>query len=276
MSTLEKLLVLGVLVLVGVILAISLFWSRPDVNNPGTRSHMSSVTLNPTNQTGDNAPPALNPPRLDGNNNNANPANVNNNGAVVNNAAMPESAPASKPAERPLLLSRPVPSAFVTASPNPSFYVYKVQKGDTPRSVSFKLTGTDANARSIDKAVEGQPLVPGKEILVPADIFNNMKTPAGEVANNNVEPIKTGPNTSKASVNAHESKGASDATNPKSDAGSDVASSMYTVKRGDSLRKIARVTLKDERRWKEIQQLNQMKSDVVREGQKIKLPSTNP
>ena len=44
------------------------------------------------------------------------------------------------------------------------------------------------------------------------------------------------------------------------------------MKRGDSLRKIARTELKSEKRWQEIRDLNNLKSDVVREGQRIKLP----
>lgn len=298
MSTLEKLLVLGVLILVGVILAISLFWNRPDTNNPSLRQNNNIIASAPGNSPGGvgaqpPAPPSLDnvknsnasqpaPGQANGNVNNGsqvnNPANVNN-GPAGPTTLLAANGPASKPAgDAPILLSRPVPSAFVTASPSPSYYVYKVQKGDTPRSVSKKLTNTEANALLIDKAVDGQPLVPGKEILIPAEVFNNVKNPADAVANHtNNETLKTGPGTSKASTNAKDPKVANDAsashtsddTNPVVEA---VNAAMYTVKRGDSLRKIARVMLKDERRWKEIQQLNQLKSDVVREGQKIKLP----
>src|SRR5215467_2044613 len=62
MSTLEKLLVLGVLVLVGVILAISLFWSRQDPMKGGTGgdsmvAHRESA-LPSSPQLGDDKAPA--------------------------------------------------------------------------------------------------------------------------------------------------------------------------------------------------------------------------
>ncbi|MBI3820565.1 MAG: LysM peptidoglycan-binding domain-containing protein [Planctomycetes bacterium] len=278
MSTLEKLLVLGVLVLVGVILAISLFWNRPDLNNTNRTNNAGLIGSAPQLPV----PPALSTNQsTDG----ANPSSNINNGGGASRPAESDIranegtliAAASKPAgDRNVMLSNAVPSAFVTPSASPNFYVYKVQKNDTPRSVSMKLTGTESNAGAIDRAVEGHALVPGKEILVPAEVFNNVKNPAtgDELAKNSVETLKTGINTKKASTVAHDSKSATAETKDSKDAGA-ADGTTYTVKSGDSLRRIARVMLKDERRWKEIQQLNQMKNDIVREGQKIKLPAAN-
>ncbi|MFN0208013.1 MAG: LysM peptidoglycan-binding domain-containing protein [Planctomycetota bacterium] len=289
MSTLEKLLVLGVLVLVGVILSISLFWNQPGSLDPG-KGNSGEITQNNNNA---GSQPEITrlpvPPSLDSGSQTP-VSNITNPPAGVLVAG---NGPASKPAEeKPVLLARTVPSAFVTPGPTPQFYIYRVQKNDTPRSVSVKLTNTDKHAMAIDRAVESSPLVPGRDILIPAEIFANA-TPAtnvkdqtrnhanGEIVDNS--PMKTGPNVTKASAPGGELK-----TGPSDDATNNIKNGVagaaessvpgsepvtYTVKRGDSLRKIARVMLKSEARWKEIKDMNQLKSDVIREGIKIKLPA---
>ncbi|MFT4648527.1 MAG: LysM repeat protein [Glaciecola sp.] len=47
---------------------------------------------------------------------------------------------------------------------------------------------------------------------------------------------------------------------------------LYVVKPGDSLARIARINLGSEGRWREIQELNGLKSDVVIVGKKLRLP----
>lgn len=303
MSTLEKLLVLGVLILVGVILSISLFWNRPDPGSNGRQTaHLQNGTGNPTIVVDGNRPNPGGPensssklptaPSLDA----AKPgplgeveqqkpveaASAANPGSLIGNSGgAAESRPADM--EKPVLLSRTVPSSFVSASPNPEFYVYRVQAGDTPRTVSQKLRGDVTAALAIDRASEGRPMVPGREILIPADVFQNMKAESVVANSEKPAPVKTGPGATPAREGAKGTIGAEKANK-------DVVSSpdqpvtpgsvapaakftMYTVKTGDNLRTIARVQLKDERRWKEIKTLNQMKSDVIRDGQKIKLPA---
>jgi LysM repeat protein len=300
MSTLEKLLVLGVLVLVGVILSISLFWNRPDFKD-AKNSEGSGLVIQHGQADNPNlpAPPTLNPSDANANNdhkiaNNAQPAGGQVNPAVAdsgknqnnsNGVLIAGNASTSRPADgKPPILSRAVPSAFVKPGPTPSFFVYKVQKDDTPRSISKKLTGSDKFAVAIDRASEGQPMVPGRDILIPAEIFNNVTPPSAEPAKNPATgelvdqstPVKTGPNTSKASTPADRRAGNGDASRSdaaaKPDAGAGDAVT-YTVKRGDSLRRIARVILKSESRWKEIRDMNQLKGDAIREGQKLNLPA---
>ncbi len=47
---------------------------------------------------------------------------------------------------------------------------------------------------------------------------------------------------------------------------------IYVIKPGDSLERIARATLGDGQRWREIRDLNGMKNDVVIVGKKLRLP----
>ncbi len=285
MSTLEKLLVLGVLVLVGVILAISLFWTRDDAPNglpdgarngapehglaAGPRTGTPPLLVHPTMPVGPGQPgpgqPGSGQPAsgLSGTADGQVPGGPSLGGPLnlSSTVAVPNLAPPAR---------RPAPSPDLVPSANPEFWIYRVKSGDTPQSVSKSLTGSMSYARVIDRANEGKPLGPGSEILIPDSIFLSSSAVDGDgrdamtLEGSGLEPQVPpahGIGTSPGPVRA--------GTAP---APPEVASVLYTVKSGDSLRKIARTQLKDERRWKEIQALNGLSGDMIRLNQRLKLP----
>lgn len=270
MSTLEKLLVLGVLVLVGVILAISLFWTR-DAGIGGDMKGETSIVRN------DGATGLPEPPKLLGTGAGA-PGGSPGQGALAAGAASPD---------QPILLSTraPIaatPSALVRSSGHPDLWLYTVRAGDTPQAVSTKLTGSAAFAREIWVANESRPLVPGKDILIPNEVFTAPR-PAPDAPIAPAEKIAMGgpaPTGDRATVPT----GLGDAPVPaaapapapkKAATGEtgDASSRTYKVKSSDTLRSIARSQLKDERRWKEIVELNHLGGDLIRAGQTLKLPA---
>ena len=179
MSTLEKLLVLGVLILVGVILAISLFWSRTD---PGIGSELSSLNHESTLDPGNPVMPsrsnpengsstAAKPNNLAGSPNPNNPNNAGAPGPVILGAN-----PNASPDAGSVMLStarRIAPSPLVIPTVNPELWNYRVRQGDTPSVVSKKLTGEAKYAMLISKTNEDRPLVPGRDILIPNEVFQN-------------------------------------------------------------------------------------------------------
>lgn len=279
MSTLEKLLVLGVLILVGVILAISLFWSRPDAGAEGDLG----MGLNK---------PVFDLPSRSGLEVNAGggapqgPASGN----LVGGGQLAAGAD-TRPAGS-VLLNVPVrtsPSPFVRATARPDTWIYSVKPGDTPTAVAKKLTGDTKAAIAISKANEDKAFVPGRDILIPDEIFRNAKNPAASASGIDARPTPAGFNEESsgdaAGTIATGPKGGEPA--PRLESGkpspspkpavapegeSPSADRVYVVKRGENLRKIARTQLKSEKRWKEIQSLNGLKDDVIREGQKLRLP----
>lgn len=62
------------------------------------------------------------------------------------------------------------------------------------------------------------------------------------------------------------------AAKPETSTGSTTAYTVYTVKKGDSLWNIAKKYLGKGSRYKEIKALNGLASDVIRTGQKLKIP----
>jgi LysM repeat protein len=323
MSTLEKLLVLGVLILVGVILAISLFWSRTD---PGIGSELSSLNHESTLDPGNPVMPsrsnpengsstAAKPNNLAGSPNPNNPNNAGAPGPVILGAN-----PNASPDAGSVMLStarRIAPSPLVIPTVNPELWNYRVRQGDTPSVVSKKLTGEAKYAMLISKTNEDRPLVPGRDILIPNEVFQNgaarpaavdfgadapvrdvpVRSVFDVVGTNETGSIKTGPRSTASGSSASERAATEKSAAGSSPTGSNVAPNgkeststktaapaagaaggdeslygLYLVKRGDSLRKIARTELKSEKRWQEIRDLNNLKSDVVREGQRIKLP----
>jgi len=247
-STLEKLLVLGVLVLVGVILAISLFWTREDAGLAGLSDPLSATALTPTNPppTSNAAAPGLPnaQPGIDG-------------------------TPLTTVAPPPLVVA--APAAVVTPSPHvrptlsSDFWQYDVQPNDTPVTVSKRLTGTPDAAGMIDRANESKALVPGRSILIPAAVFAK-GTSASPIAADFPRLERDVPAAPTAAPAAETSRKPAPA--PK------LVGSTYVVKRGDNLRRIARMQLKDERRWKEIRDLNKLAGESIREGQTLELPAT--
>jgi len=324
MSTLEKLLVLGVLILVGVILAISLFWNRPEIQGAGGGAlATNSAGVHNLTSGGNGAPGAgvlPNPPSMESPKPNGGGSQVP--GSIVSGAAGPASQPAAPPptvvlggnpqgggsngsavnpaGAQPQAAPRTVSSwlnvtvpASVLSKIRPSgsaeFSLYVVQPNDNPEVISRKLTGSPNYARMIDRANEGKKLVSRSEILIPNVIFEDAtskgtiaslepKSEASPAPNAPVDAggITVGPGSSSSKKSEPQpSKTAPGVakTPEKGDAPKSATESVYVVKRGDSLRLIAKRVLKDERRWQEIQQLNRLSSEVIREGQKLKLPA---
>jgi LysM repeat protein len=285
MSTLEKLLVLGVLILVGVILAISLFWNRADnLNNNGDLAHRESQT-NPQFPNRSELGNGNNPASFTvggENQQNAESRAANPSLSIVNGAA-------------PANPANVAPYPFLYPSLNPDLWKYRVRQGDTPMAVSERVSGSRKYAAIISRANEDTPFVPGNEINIPREV---VKAP-GEIALENVNNtgtaedalLVTGPKANEkpapGNVAGNNSGGASNAGNTNNPstvtpAGSnikksaesapDAKASMYLVKRGDSLRKIAREQLKSEKRWQELRDYNNLKGDAIREGTYLKIP----
>jgi nucleoid-associated protein YgaU len=273
MSTLEKLLVLGVLILVGVILAISLFWNRPDAGG-GALDNETSLVVNSGQQP-------------DG----ARRGDVDNTGGLPNQSSLTpaggvqldgELAPALSVVQ-PADAANLAPYPFLQPSLNPEYWSYRVRQGDTPMIVSERVSGTRDFARVISRSNEDRPLVPGTSILVPREI---VKAPSsvetgiaagGPAESGATEPKGVGnlvtgppPAVKPTSGEVNDTKAAG-AANPAASPAA-AATNLYIVKRGDSLRKIAREQLKSEKRWKDIKTVNNLKSDSIREGQKLILP----
>ncbi|MBL8692903.1 MAG: LysM peptidoglycan-binding domain-containing protein [Planctomycetes bacterium] len=319
MSTLEKLLVLGVLILVGVILAISLFWNRPEIQGAGG----GGLAVNPAgvhNLTpGGNgapgagvlpSPPSMEAPKpngggspLPGSLGSGTPGTANQpattpptvvlggnpqggamNGAGANpSAVQPQAAPRSSASWLSVVVPATVLSK-IRPSGSAEFSLYVVQPNDNPEVISRKLTGSPNYARMIDRANEGKKLISRSEILIPNVIFEDANSkgtlatleakPEASPASNapiDANSVIVGPSTpDPKKTNPQPSKGTSGAVKAPEKSS---AETVYVVKRGENLRLIAKRLLKDERRWQEIQQLNRLPSDVIREGQRLKLPA---
>lgn len=273
MSTLEKLLVLGVLVLVGVILAISLFWTRDVGGMTGGTDVSAAAKEKPAGSLPDS--PVLPGNKVD----TAAPAMTVD--ALARGA---ESRPANSginSADGGIGLRTAAiapPSPLVRPTSNPDFWVYTARTGDTPQSVSAKLTGSQSSASKIWIANDRASFVPGRDVLIPGEVFLNAKAPAPEAPKPIAEttppakPLSTGlasptpPAATPTATGAPKKHAASE-----TDAGT--ADRTYKVKQGDTLRSIARAQLKDERRWKDIVELNHISGEIIRAGQTIKLPA---
>jgi LysM repeat protein len=273
MSTLEKLLVLGVLILVGVILAISLFWNRPDTG--GVLDNSSASVVNDTRsldsgaQGGDGASNGL-----------------PNQSSLTAGLQTPRGGELSTPLSvvQPADAANLAPYPFLQPSLSPEYWAYRVRQGDTPMIVSERVSGSRDYARVISRSNEDRPMVPGTTVLIPREIVkapssietgltaDALTAGGSQDPKAPVGPIATGPPAAPKSATGElsEPKAAGTGTTPAAPPAA--GTKEYVVKRGDSLRKIAREQLKSEKRWKEIKATNNLKSDAIREGQKLLLP----
>lgn len=260
MSIFEKLLVLGVLILVGVILAISLFWSRPDFNEGLPSSSFGQLPDRSANELPNQSTLTSDRPAL----------------AANAGGGLDLSGPR---------VAEPVntaPYPFLQPSLSPLFWSYRVRQGDTPATVSERVTGTRNYARIIWKSNDERAFVPGVEILIPREIVkapNEIQTGvadraepgpvslSGDVATGPPAVAAAGPAATAAPESAAPS-GAKPAASTAKPAGAKV----YVVKPGENLRQIAREQLKSEKRWIEIKSVNHLKNDTIRAGQKLILP----
>jgi LysM repeat protein len=277
MSTLEKLLVLGVLILVGVILAISLFWNRPDAGG-GLDGRPDSASASVVNETRN----------LDGG---AQGGDAASNG-LPNQSSLTAGAPTPRGGDlgtslsivQPADAANLAPYPFLQPSLSPEYWAYRVRQGDTPMIVSERVSGSRDFARAISRSNEDRPMVPGTTVLIPREIVkapssietgltaDALTAGGSQDPKAPVGPIATGPPAAPKSATGElsEPKAAGTGTTPAAPPAA--GTKEYVVKRGDSLRKIAREQLKSEKRWKEIKATNNLKSDAIREGQKLLLP----
>lgn len=135
--------------------------------------------------------------------------------------------------------------------------VHTIASGDTLAKIAMAHYGDEAKWTEIKKANPGldeHRLKVGTKLTLP---------PVGDAS-----PARP--------VVATEPGGA---TTAKSTAGAAPASETHKVVAGDTLRKIARAVLNDERRWREIYELNsdRLKNpDRLEEGMVLKLPAAKP
>jgi nucleoid-associated protein YgaU len=137
--------------------------------------------------------------------------------------------------------------------------LYSWQSGDSYVGLAKKLYGEPTKFTLIQNANEGrEDIQPGEKILVPIfDVENVVEAAAPKAA-------------PKAKPAAEPAKKSTPGSAPVSAAGH-----THTVKKGDSLWKIAKAELGDSARWNEIYELNKDKlksPEALRDGMQLKLP----
>jgi len=241
MGKVEKIAVLTVLFLIALILVVSM-----TTDNPLDKGRAALLGEQPNAKVANNDPA---------------PAPVNK---LLSATVTPEPAPVvAPPPAAPAALVLPPRSLLKTTEGLSEGYdgkrlLYSWQAGDSYVGLAKKLYGEPTKFTLIQNANEGrEDIQPGEKILVPifdvedvvdADVHAAPKTPATK--------NKSGSESKKSA--------------PVSAAGR-----THTVKKGDSLWKIAKAELGDSARWNEIYELNKDKlksPEALRDGMQLKLP----
>lgn len=244
MGNLEKLLVVGVLVVVIAILAISLFWSSDISTIPEMQKDPLATEASGT------AAPAVGDLGL--------PSGAASEPAV---GASEPKAPASEPFVPPpsdppvgttpsLMTSQPSPAAGPVPGEE-NFRSYTIKKGDTLETIAQRELGSKSKVAEIQKANEGldpKKLRVGKTILIPRDAGapSSLATKSAEEE----KPVAAGP--SKAGK-----------------------VSTYIVQKGDTLWEIAKNVYGDGAQWKKIFEANRDKlsnENSLRVGMTLLVP----
>ncbi len=169
---------------------------------------------------------------------NGNTGNTGNTGSTGNTAGSGGSSGTAQPDA-----SRPTP-------PSQNYTVHRVQKGDTLWKLAQRYLGAGNRYQEIKNlnGLKSDTIYPGTQLKIPAV--------AGETGN---------------AGGSSNTGGSAGQGNPESGAPS-LSYTRYTVKRGDTLWNIARARLGSGSRYREIMQLNGMRTDTIYPGQVLKLP----
>lgn len=241
MGKVEKIAVLSVLFLIAVILVVSLTTDKPvDKSNAAVLGEKPTTPAVATND------PAAAP------------------GTALSSLVKKDEpvAPVTPPAVVPQPLAIPAGSLIKTtdglsAGFDANRFLYTWQAGDSYVTLAKKYYGEPAKFTLLQNANEGNNDVqPGTKILVPIFDADSSTLVADEPA-----AKKDG-----------KKKSAADA--PKNTTVS-TDGKLHTVKKGESLWKIAKAELNDGNRWKEIYDLNKDKlktPEALRDGMKLRLP----
>jgi len=243
MGKVEKIAVLSVLFLIAVILVVSMTTDNPidtaDAAVLGEKSSLSSPT--PAGTTEGGSTTLLS--------------------ATVGGGEAASAAPAPA-AVVPQPLPIPANSLLKTTEGLAPGYdsqrlLYTWQSGDTYVTVAKRLYGEPAKFSVIQNANEGrEDIQPGEKILVP--VFDVEDVAAVEAPKAEKPAAKSKP-----------------AVQPAKSAVTSAAGRAHTVKKGESLWKIAKAELGDANRWNEIYELNRDKlksPEALRDGMQLKLP----
>lgn len=265
MGNLEKLLVVGVLVIVIAILAVSFFWTNDVATLPEVST--DSIGLSTLQQT----PPEDN--RLPGEALSAVGANPNSPSLMPNSPALNTELPANgnptdaQFGDTPLLMSA---NANETAQAKPllpgeeNYKSYTIKKGDTLEVIAKRELGSKSKVSEILKANEGlnpRKLVPGKTILIPRDSAGTASPMGGSTETEKHSEAKPLSSTFEPTPSSGSQSGASDS---------------YVVVKGDTLWKVAKKTYGDGNKWKKIFDANRNQlpnADALRPGMKLKIPN---
>jgi nucleoid-associated protein YgaU len=251
MGKVEKIAVLTVLFLIALILVVSMTTDNP--LNKGKAALLGEQTsVSGLSPAGSSAPAAPEP----GN-------------KLLSATITPEPAAATAPPAAPPALVLPPNSLLKTTDGLSEGYdgqrlLYSWQSGDSYVGLAKKLYGEPTKFTLIQNANEGrEDIQPGEKILVPIfDVENVVEADAHAAP-------KTAPK-SKSAAEPVKKSAAFSPSGPGSGAGR-----THTVKKGDSLWKIAKAELGDSARWNEIYELNKDKlksPEALRDGMLLKLP----
>ncbi len=266
MGNLEKLLVVGVLVIVIAILAVSFFWTNDVATLPEVST--DSIGLSSLQQT----PPEDN--RLPGEALSAVATNPNSPSLIPTSPALNTEIPTNGNAmdaqfgDTPLLMSANVNESAAAAKPllpgEENYKSYTIKKGDTLEVIAKRELGSKSKVSEILKANEGlnpRKLMPGKTILIPRDSSGTASPMGGTTETEKHSEVKPLSSTFEPTPSNGSQSGSIDS---------------YVVVKGDTLWKIAKKTYGDGNKWKKIFDANRNQlpnADALRPGMKLKIPN---